>query len=67
MQAAIAVPKACERIGLSRSKFYELLNQRAIPSIKVAGVGWSALKTWIAASQPALPTAVPRSLIGQKL
>lgn len=35
MQAAIAVPKACERIGLSRSKFYELLNEQAIPSIKV--------------------------------
>jgi len=57
MQAAIAVPKACERVGLSRSKFYELLNEQEIPSIKVGRrrlVRIEDLDRWLASlpSQP---------------
>ena len=57
MQAAIAIPKACERIGLSRSKFYELLNQQEIPSIKVGRrrlIRIDDLDRWLASlpSQP---------------
>ena len=58
MQAAIAIPQACERIGLSRSTLYELLNQRQIPSIKVGRrrlVRIEDLDRWLAS----LPSAPP--------
>ena len=32
---AIPIPKACERIGISRSKLYEMLNKREIQSVKI--------------------------------
>src|SRR5262249_12405391 len=35
MPSAIPITEACERINLSRSKFYELLNKREIQSIKI--------------------------------
>ncbi|MGE4249054.1 MAG: excisionase family DNA-binding protein [Parvibaculaceae bacterium] len=35
MQSAIAVAMAHKRIGVSRTKFYELLNKREIKSVKV--------------------------------
>jgi excisionase family DNA binding protein len=61
IQSAIPVPEACERIGVSRSKFYELLNRREIESVKVGRrrlVRVADLERWLAS----LPSQPPSSV-----
>lgn len=59
MQTAIPVALAHKRIGVGRTKFYEMLNEREIKSIKVGGrrlVRVADLDSWLE-SQPSLTPA----------
>lgn len=59
MQTAIPVALAHKRIGVGRTKFYELLNQREIPSIKIGKrrlVRVAELDRWLD-SQPTMTPA----------
>ena len=61
MSSAIPIPQACERIGISRSKFYELLNAKEIESVKVGRrrlVRVADLDRWLAS----LPSQPPSSV-----
>ena len=57
-RSAIPVSEACVLVGISRSKFYELLNEGAVPSVKIGRrrlVRVADLDRWLAT----LPSQTP--------
>lgn len=62
MSSAVPIPQACELIGISRSKFYELLNSEEIKSVKIGRrrlVRVADLNRWLAN----LPTSKPSQVV----
>jgi excisionase family DNA binding protein len=56
--SAIPVSEACTRIGISRSKLYELLNEGEVPSVKIGRrrlIRVADLDRWL----EALPSQTP--------